>query len=143
MIDKTLNEFLNDNAIILKPGDAMLISGFILNKCETAKNEQKHNDIITSVIAFSDSGIKESEIYNLLDKFWHVDRLTEATEYVNVGRHYEWPRIRLQRFLHKNGYDTMAIHKYMHEHDVLNKIKSNPDFCELSDEDLKATIENS
>lgn len=40
------------------------------------------------------------------------------------------------------GYDNYSIIKYMKEYDVRKKLESNSKLCMLSDEKLKAAIEN-
>lgn len=62
------------------------IEDFIKKECKVAKDKQRYDDIITSVVALSDVGVKENDLYELLSKYWHIDSRSEATEYINIRK---------------------------------------------------------
>lgn len=134
-------DYMKKAGVYLKDAAVKSAEVFIRQECNLAKNEQRYNDIIISVVALSDRGAKDQDLYASLSKFWDIDSRNEATEYINIGRHVEWPYIRLKLLLKKNGYDNLAVVKYMNEHNVREKLKGNSKLCELSDEKLKIEIE--
>lgn len=117
------------------------IEDFINKECKAAEDKQRYNDIITCVIALSDVGVKEEDLYELLSKFWNIDSRSDALEYINIGRHLEWPYRRLKSLLKKNGNDNIMIVKYMRENNVREKLENNSKLCELPDEKLKLAVE--
>lgn len=142
MIDnETVKEFMVKAGLVFKEGAEKAIKDFIYIECEKAANEQRYNDIIISIEALSDVGVKEAELYHLLSKFWNVESLSEATEYINIGRHLEWPYKQLRIYLKNIGYDNLEIVKYTQKYDVRKKLQNNPKLCELPDEKLKSAIE--
>lgn len=140
-ISESINKGLKKAGVFLKGEAATMVEDFIYRECKIAAETQRYNDIIISVISLSDVGVKEQELYELLSKFWNIDSRKDATEYINIGRHLEWPYIRLKLFLEKQGYDGMEIIRYMRENNVRQKLKLNPKLCEVSDEKLKAALE--
>lgn len=138
---ESIKEYMGEMGTFLKEEGRNQIEEFIRKECKIAKDNQRYNDIITSLIALCDVGVKEDDLYELLSKFWNIDSRSEATEYINIARHLEWPYIRLKSFLKKNGNDNYMIVKYMKEHNVRKKLENNSKLCELPDEKLKLEVE--
>ena len=136
-----IKDFLKQAGIFLKDEGINALKSYINEECRSARENQKYNDIITSIVALSDAGTKEEDLYELLYKFWRIDSRELAKEYISLGRYVEWPYGRLKRLLKSMGYDNYSIIKYMKEYDVRKKLESNSKLCMLSDEKLKAEIE--
>lgn len=142
MIDaEVVKNYLSGAGIFLKETGIEAISEAINEECRKSMFEQRYNDIITLVMTLSDVGIKEPELYNLLSKFWGIDSRQEATNYINVGRHIEWPYHRLRSYLISKEIIGIELVKYMSDYNVRDIIKNNPELCELSVEELKSKIE--
>lgn len=142
MIDaEMIKNYLRGAGVFLKETSIESISESINEECRKSMCEQRYNDIITVVMTLSDVGIKEPELYNLLSKFWGIDSRQEATNYINVGRHIEWPYHRLKSYLISKEVIGIELVKYMRNHNVRDILKNNPELCELSVEELKSKIE--
>ena len=136
-----IDKLIDMPGVPMKEGAINLLENFINEEYKVAKEEQRYDDIITSVIALSDLGVKDNDLYELLSKYWNIDSRSEATEYINIGRHVEWPYRRLRALLKRSGYDNFRVVKYMKEYNVREKLKNNSNLCELADEKLKSAVE--
>ena len=125
-------------SVFLKDGGREGIEQYIQNERRDARSQQKKEDIIKFVIAFSDCGKKEEDIYEALSKYWNIDSRKEASEYIYEGRHIYWPMDKLKTYLKKNGENHII---YMKENHVREKLENNPNLCTLSGEKLKAALE--
>lgn len=142
MIDvEMVKKYLRSAGVFLKETSIEAISKSINEECRKSMCEQRYNDIITVVMTLSDVGIKEPELYNLLSKFWGIDSRQEATNYINIGRHIEWPYHRLRSYLISKEIIGIELVKYMKHHKVRDILKNNPELYELSAEELKSRIE--
>lgn len=123
---------------VLKDGSREGFEQTIQNHCDEARKLQKEDDIIIFVMALSDYGKKEEDIYEALSKYWNIDSRREASEYIHQGRHIEWPINKLKIYLRKSG---IKVSVYMKENHVREKLANNPNLCTLSGEKLKAALE--
>ncbi|MFQ9922015.1 MAG: hypothetical protein ACLRVU_00800 [Beduini sp.] len=138
-IEQLINMLENAGMQIGKLG-LEILENYIKEEHKNAEALQRENDVINVVITLSDIGKTENEIYDLLSKFWNIDSRKEATHYINIGRYTEWPYLRLKNHLRNLGYSSLEIIKFTKDYNVREKLKNNPNFCKLNNEQLMSKL---
>ncbi len=135
-----LNKLMNAGICIKNISEEALLE-IIDDERKAAKYRQRENDIIEVIIMLSDMEKKDEELYEILSKYWNIDSRREASEYISIGRHVEWPYRRLKEYLKSEGLSSLEMIKYMKDNDVRKKLSNNSLLCELPEKKLKSEID--
>ena len=125
--------FLNDAVIDY-------INQYCDNEIVRAKEKQREKDISSAVCAFVELKRTDSEIYQLLNKHFCVENISEAQDHIKNARiHIQIINLRI--YCTEHGMTLAEFRQYAKDHTLEKKLESTSKLREMSPEKLKAYLE--
>lgn len=110
---------------------------YCAEKLHDARKNQQENDIIVAVMGFIDLKADDMRIMELLQKYFKINRISEAKDYITKARCF-YQSDKLQTYLGLKGSDWV---RYKKDNRLFDKLQSDPKLLVMPIEKLKTAIE--
>lgn len=135
-----LKQELQKLGIFLKDTVIDYINQYCDNEIVRAKEKQREKDISSAVRAFVELKKTDGEIYQLLNKHFGVENISEAQDYIKNARiHIQI--INLKIYCTEHGMTLSEFRQYAKNHMLEKELESTSKLREMSPEKLKAYLE--
>lgn len=105
-----------------------------------AQQRQYERDVYSAVCSFLELKLSDAEIYQLLAKYFKMDSITEASEYVRDAK-ISRQIVKLREYLNQKHSGSFDFRQYAENYRLEEKLKNNPKLLDISAEKLRAAIE--
>lgn len=135
-----LRTILKKAGVCIKEFVIESIERYYDTRIEDAKAYQRKRDVSQVVSAFIELKQSEVEIYRLLEKYFGIDSITEANEYLSKAK-IRVQISKLREYMISQGMTRLEYKNYSKDNHIEEKLEQNPKLLEISVQKLIVEIE--
>lgn len=117
------------------------VGRFMDDERQEAADIQWRRDVMNATMAFAEFGADEYRIFELLNKYFNINDIAEAREYIKEGAQIRYPFRRLVDYLLASGFNHDSARDFMEKNLVKEKLRHDPSLANLPPEELKLRVE--
>lgn len=108
---------------------------------DIGRTSQRKRDVEAAVMAFLDLKVKELDIYNILSKYFGVDSISEASEFLKTAKKVKCYDAFCEYCKRNIGMTRKEYLEYVDGHNLEEQVDNDERLLDMSPEKLKAYLD--